>query len=140
MTYADLAAPVEAALRATRDTVLTAYRTQPGPAEFKQDGSAVPDLDRELESTLGDALMALDPSFGLVGEETGEIRAGSPTWHLDPVDGTANFARRVSIFGSQVVLIEGTTPLAGFAAITITGGVPDPAGDGDCGAVERFIV
>lgn len=115
MSYADLAAPVEAAMRATRPKVLAAYRKAPGRPRFKEDGSAVTDLDTELETQLGETLMALDGTFGLRGEESGWMRKGAVAWHLDPLDGTANFARRIAVFASQVVLMEGAEPL--FAAV-----------------------
>jgi myo-inositol-1(or 4)-monophosphatase len=115
MDFSHLALPVEAAMRATHATALAAYRSAPAPERFKDDGTHVTDLDLLLEGVLAKALLPLDEAFGLVSEEAGEIRSGSPTWHLDPVDGTANFARRIGIFGSQVVLLEGTEPL--FAAI-----------------------
>lgn len=112
---ASLAAPVEAALRATRDTVLAAYRAVADPERFKDDGSAITDLDLALEARLAEALLPLDASFGLHGEESGRMRDGTPTWHLDPVDGTANFSRRIGVFGSQVVLMDGLEPI--FAAV-----------------------
>jgi myo-inositol-1(or 4)-monophosphatase len=112
---AALAEPVERALRGTRATVLAAYRATADAERFKDDGSAVTDLDLALEKQIGDALLPLDPSYGLYGEESGLMRDGSPTWHLDPVDGTANFSRRIGIFGSQVVLMDGIEPL--FAAV-----------------------
>ena len=113
--YAELAAPVEAALRATRETVLQAYRAVADPERFKDDGSAVTDLDLALEAQLAEALLPLDDRWGLHGEESGSMREGNPTWHLDPVDGTANFSRRVGVFGSQLVLMDGNEPV--FAAV-----------------------
>lgn len=110
-----LAGPVEDAMRATRSHVLRAWGETAGPTQFKDDGTAVTDLDTALEKQLAEVLLALDPGFGLYSEEAGLMRKGSPTWHLDPVDGTANFARRVAAFGSQVALVDGSEPL--FAAI-----------------------
>jgi myo-inositol-1(or 4)-monophosphatase len=110
-----LAEPVEAAMRATRAEVLRAWRAVAEPEEFKADGTAVTDLDRTLEKQLAAALLPLDGAYGLVSEESGPLREGNPTWHLDPVDGTANFARRVAVFGSQVALVDGIEPL--FAAV-----------------------
>lgn len=115
MDFARFAPAVEVAMRATHAPALAAYRSAPAPARFKDDGTAITDLDLLLERDLARALLPLDEAFGLVSEEAGEMRKGSPTWHLDPVDGTANFARRIGIFGSQVVLLEGAEPL--FAAI-----------------------
>ncbi len=113
--YAALATPVEKALRGTRAQVLEAYRAIADPERFKDDGSSVTDLDLALEAVLAEALMPLDASYGMHGEESGTMREGSPTWHLDPVDGTANFARRIGVFGSQLVLMDGKEPL--FAAV-----------------------
>lgn len=113
--FARYAPAVEAALRATRTQVLAAYREPAGTTEFKEDGTAVTDLDRALEHELAEVLMSIDPAFGVYGEESGEMRAGTPTWHLDPLDGTANFARRLSVFGSQLALVDGIEPL--FAAV-----------------------
>lgn len=113
--YAALAAPVEQALRATRTQVLAAYRAVADPERFKDDGSAVTDLDLALEAELAAALLPLDSRYGLHGEESGVLRPGNPMWHLDPVDGTANFSRRIGLFGSQVVLMDGHEPL--FAAV-----------------------
>lgn len=106
---------VEEAMRATRAKVLSAYRRAADPERFKDDGSAVTDLDLELERDLAAVLMDLDTSLGIRGEESGTLRKGSPTWHLDPVDGTANFARRIGVFGSQLALVEDRRVL--FAAV-----------------------
>jgi len=115
MNLAALIAPVEASMRGTRAKVLAAYRSLADPVRFKEDGSAVTDLDLELERDLSAALLPLDPRWGLKGEESGLLREGSPTWHLDPVDGTSNFQRRIGVFGCQVALVDGATPL--FAAV-----------------------
>jgi myo-inositol-1(or 4)-monophosphatase len=115
MSFADLAAPVEAAMRSTRPTVLAAYGKERGGTQWKADGSALTALDLALEKDLSEVLLGLDPSWGLCGEESGWVRTGSPAWYLDPVDGTANFARRLSVFGSQLVLVDGIDPL--FAAV-----------------------
>lgn len=115
MSYAELAIPMEAALRGTRAHVLEAYGRERGGTQWKTDGSAVTALDLALEAQLTEILLALDPSFGLRSEESAWVRKGTPTWYLDPVDGTSNFARRLSLFGSQVALVDGVEPL--FAAV-----------------------
>ncbi|MFV1958429.1 MAG: inositol monophosphatase [Planctomycetota bacterium] len=107
---------VEAAFRAVRAPILEVFASPPVPVEHKDDGTVVTDLDRRLEERLAEALLALDPAFGLVGEEGGLRREGDPVWHLDPLDGTLNFTRRLPLFAVQTVLVEeGRVPL--FAAI-----------------------
>lgn len=113
--WSALRAPVEDAIRALQPVVLDAFRAVPGDAQYKADGSAITALDLEMEKRLAEPLLAIDSTFGLYSEEAGMIREGRPTWHLDPIDGTANFARRLPIFGTQVALVDGSTPL--FSAI-----------------------
>lgn len=115
MNYADLAAPIEAAMRATRERALEAFASDRGGTMWKPDGSALTELDTDLEAQLSEVLLDIDPTFGLRGEEAGWVREGNPTWYLDPVDGTSNFARRLTLFGSQLVLVDGIDPL--FAAV-----------------------
>ena len=113
--YAALAKPVGAALRALRPMVLEAFAKAPDPERRKDDGSSITALDTALEEVLATSLLALDTTFGLRSEEAGWMREGRPTWHLDPLDGTANFERRLPLFASQVALMDGERPL--FAAI-----------------------
>jgi myo-inositol-1(or 4)-monophosphatase len=111
----ELATRVERIFRGIRPLVEEAFRRAPASETMKEDRTVVTDLDRRLEVRLGESLLALDPTWGLVGEEGGEIRTGRPTWHLDPLDGTLNFSRRLPVFGSQAVLLDGHDPL--FAAV-----------------------
>ncbi len=113
--HTQVLAPIERALRGLRGQIIDAFRAPAAPAERKADGSAVTELDRRLERALAQVLLDLDPAFGVRGEESGVWREGNPTWHLDPLDGTANFSFRVGCFGSQLALVDGTTPL--FAAV-----------------------
>ncbi|MGE0192715.1 MAG: inositol monophosphatase family protein [Planctomycetota bacterium] len=111
--YAALAQPVGAALRALRPIVLEAFAKPPDPERRKDDGSSITALDTALEELLAASLLALDATFGLRSEEAGWMREGRPTWHLDPLDGTANFERRLPLFASQVALMDGVRPLFG---------------------------
>jgi myo-inositol-1(or 4)-monophosphatase len=113
--FAWLADPLEATLRSTRPTVLHAFGRRRDAPHFKEDGSAVTETDLRLEAQITEAVLGLDGRWGLVSEEAGRVRAGRPTWHLDPLDGTANFARRIGVFASQIALVDGTVPL--FAAV-----------------------
>lgn len=108
----ELPGRIEALLRGTRETVCTAFAKEPD-WELKSDGSAVTALDYALERQIGDALLAMDPDWGVVGEESGVLRPGHLAWHLDPVDGTANFSRRSTQFASQLALVDGTDVLFG---------------------------
>ncbi len=115
MEIQDLVEPIEAALRATRPRVQAAFARAPDPERFKEDGTAVTDLDLALEREIAEMLLTLEPAWGLFSEESGWLREGTPAWHVDPLDGTANFSRRIGVFATQLALVEGTEPL--FAAV-----------------------
>ena len=58
-----------------------------GPGDF------VTRADREAERVLREDLLGARPSYGFLGEETGETEGEDPTrrWIVDPLDGTTNF-------------------------------------------------
>lgn len=59
-------------------------------------GAVFTEVDVEVERRVDEALAQRFPDDALVGEEYAE-RPGSSgrTWHVDPVDGTLNYARRL---------------------------------------------
>ena len=68
----------------------------------------VTDADRAAEQFVADALLALCPDDGVVGEE-GAARASTSgrTWVIDPVDGTYNFSHGSDYFCSALALVAG---------------------------------
>lgn len=102
---------IERAFRATREVVLEAFRRPEERPSRKEDGTVVTELDHELEGRLSRALLDLDARWGLFGEEGGVLREGSPTWHLDALDGTLNFSRRLPLFVSQAALLDEGEPV-----------------------------
>jgi len=80
-----------------------------GPQDF------LTEVDGEVERLVSHRLQALFPEDGFIGEE-GEGRpaqADAPTWVVDPIDGTANFARGIPHFCVSIALSTATSPLAG---------------------------
>lgn len=102
---------LEPVLRGLRPTVVEAFSRPRREVHRKLDGTVVTSLDRELERRITDALLDLDPHWGVTAEESGRIRDGRPTWFLDALDGSLNFARRLPLFVSQAVLMDGEQPL-----------------------------
>jgi myo-inositol-1(or 4)-monophosphatase len=76
----------------------------------------VTEADGAVERFLSEELAAAFPSDGFQGEEGGIIRAGSLRWIVDPIDGTANFARGAARFCVSLACMEGDTPLIGIVA------------------------
>jgi len=83
---------------------------------IKSDGSIVTAIDREAELQARDLLLELFPSDGFLGEEHGEIKGSSGyRWVVDPIDGTASFARGVPLFGTLIGLEFEGNAIAGAA-------------------------
>ena len=84
--------------------------------EVKTDGSVVTAVDREAELRARDMLLGEFPNDGFLGEEHGEISGTSGyRWVVDPIDGTASFARGIPLFGSLIGLEFEGEPIAGAA-------------------------
>ena len=108
----------------------TDIRLKSGPL----DPVTVADEDSERALTAG--LRALFPGDDVIGEEAVSSgaaqleRLAKPgrVWILDPIDGTANFASELPLFGVMAALVEADEILASF--------IYDPFGD-DCAVALR---
>jgi myo-inositol-1(or 4)-monophosphatase len=69
--------------------------------------------DGAVERFLSESLAALFPNDGFQGEEGGTARQGALHWLVDPIDGTANFARGSPRFCVSLGLLDGRVPLIG---------------------------
>ncbi|MCQ4627981.1 inositol monophosphatase family protein [Corynebacterium sp. CCUG 65737] len=68
----------------------------------------VTQADMAAERFVADALMALRPDDGILGEEGAAKKSTSGrTWVIDPVDGTYNFSCGSDYFCSALALVEG---------------------------------
>lgn len=79
----------------------------------KGGGDLVTELDERSEALLRTRLAALTPEAAFVGEEQGGDAAGGPTWFVDPIDGTNNFAHGHPWFCLSLGLWDGDEPLVG---------------------------
>lgn len=73
-------------------------RATPSP---KADGSPVTEADQAAEEILVERLSRLFPGEGVRSEEGTRIegRPGSPTWFVDPIDGTGAFVSQLAYWG-----------------------------------------
>lgn len=83
---------------------------------LKADQSPVTAADLDIERELRTAALAVHPDLGLIGEEYGATDAKPVSLILDPIDGTANFARGIPIFASLLALQIGQEIVAGVAS------------------------
>jgi histidinol-phosphatase len=106
---------LEVALEATGEAAAL-IRTRAGAgftAKAKPDGSIVTNVDIEVETLLRHAITAAFPSHSITGEELPPLDTGSDyRWYIDPIDGTADFARGIPLYGTLLCLCHGDRPIA----------------------------
>lgn len=90
----------------------------PGQVETKAHAAdLVTEVDRAVERRVRSVLAEVFPTHLVVGEEEGgTARVGTPTWYLDPVDGTTNFAHGLAWSSFSLALAVDRTPLVGVVA------------------------
>ena len=74
---------------------------------FKARQDYLTEVDGETEAFIAERLLQVFPSDGFLGEESKGRRAGEggASWVVDPIDGTANFARGVPHFCVSVASV-----------------------------------
>lgn len=87
--------------------------------EHKADGSPVTRADREAEALIAEGLRRAFPEDRLIGEESGHSGPADAArlWLVDPLDGTADFARRGPDYCAMIGLcVEGRPQLGVLVA------------------------
>jgi len=77
--------------------------------DLKHDGTVVTQVDQSIERMLRDYIINNFPGDAIVGEEE-EAREGKSgfVWHIDPIDGTDNFLRRIPFCAVSVARLGDT--------------------------------
>lgn len=113
---AELQAFLDAALRYAdrcRD-VISKTRKRGVEIDAKPDLSLVTSADLAAERAFREAVEVEFPEMGVVGEEFGASKPQAPyKWIIDPVDGTADFARGLPTWGSIIGLFFEGSPIVG---------------------------
>ena len=73
--------------------------------KFKGHQDYITEVDGQVEQLVRTRLAALFPQDGIIGEEGGGAAAAS-VWVIDPIDGTANFARGVPHFCISIAFVH----------------------------------
>src|SRR3989344_1752228 len=80
----------------------------------KDGGSLVTEADLAAEKHILGKIKQHFPDDGIVAEESGERKGESGvSWHVDPLDGTTNFAHGIPLYGVSIGIVEGNRPVAG---------------------------
>lgn len=78
--------------------------------EIKGDNSVVTEVDTAIEAQLIEYIKTNFPGDAIIGEEHGEHAGDSGfVWHIDPIDGTDNFLRKIAFCGISVARLGDST-------------------------------
>jgi myo-inositol-1(or 4)-monophosphatase len=99
----ELSATAAEAARLVAEDLRGAFRGSMA-VEFKRDQhDPVTVHDRKAEEAISGLLLERVPASTIIGEEDGEQEgAGDVTWYVDPIDGTANFARGLAFWCTSI--------------------------------------
>jgi myo-inositol-1(or 4)-monophosphatase len=110
---------VDRAMNVARDlgkwAIMVASSMDPGEISLKKNpADIVTEIDVMIEAHVREVIAANFPGHNFVGEEMGgEFEADTPSWYLDPIDGTTNFANRMPWSSFSLALAFNRTPLVG---------------------------
>ena len=81
----------------------------------KADGSLVTEADKWADAEIRQAIKQCFPTHGVLTEETEHLLPDNDwCWVIDPIDGTTNFTRGLSIWGISIGLLYQGIPVFGF--------------------------
>lgn len=103
---ANLNVMMKAARKAGRSLVKDFREVENLQVSAKGPGDFVSKADREAERIIKEELMGARPTYGWLGEETGEEPGQDPTrrWIVDPLDGTTNFLHGMPHWAVSIAL------------------------------------
>ncbi|SIS77638.1 inositol monophosphatase family protein [Phaeovulum vinaykumarii] len=103
---ANLNLMIKAARKAGRTLVKDFREVENLQVSAKAAGDFVTRADREAERIIKEELRGARPSYGWLGEETGEADGEDPTrrWIVDPLDGTTNFLHGLPHWAISIAL------------------------------------
>lgn len=95
--------------------IMVASSMDPGEISLKKNpADIVTEIDVMIEAHVREVIAANFPGHNFVGEEMGgEFQIDVPTWYLDPIDGTTNFANRMPWSSFSLALAFNRTALVG---------------------------
>lgn len=93
--------------------IMVASSLDPGEISLKQNpADIVTEIDVLIEAHVREVIEANFPGHNFVGEEMGgNFQSDTPSWYLDPIDGTTNFANRMPWTSMSLALAFNRTPL-----------------------------
>jgi len=106
---------LEVAIEAAREAgaILRTEFDRPKKISYKGEVDIVTESDRRSEALIVNRLRLEFPDHGIVAEEGGSGAAAGARycWHVDPLDGTTNFAHGYPCFAVSIALLDAGEPV-----------------------------
>ncbi|MDQ0420275.1 myo-inositol-1(or 4)-monophosphatase [Peteryoungia aggregata LMG 23059] len=103
----------KAAALSVREPLLDAFRSTM-VVDYKVDLHDIVTVhDKRAEATIRAFILEREPSSAIMGEEGGQIGSGDIQWYVDPIDGTANFARGLTFWCVSIAAVIDNEVVAG---------------------------
>jgi myo-inositol-1(or 4)-monophosphatase len=115
---------LEVAIETAREAggILLAEFDRPVKISYKGEVDIVTQADKRSEQAIVTKLRTHFPKHGIVAEEGGGFESESPfRWHVDPLDGTTNFAHGYPCFAVSIGLEEAGDLIAGVIYQPVSG-------------------
>src|SRR5271169_1350749 len=115
---------LEVAIEAAHEAggILLAEFDRPVKISYKGEVDIVTQADRRSEQAIVSRLRTHFPKHAIVAEEGGGAESDSPfRWHVDPLDGTTNFAHGYPCFAVSIGLEESGELIAGVIYQPVSG-------------------
>ena len=110
-----------------RDIVIPRWRNLSASQISEKTGpdDLVTIADKECEKALTTRLLAAYPGTHVVGEEGAghmdELKNGTPSWIIDPIDGTKSYLRKNPLFATQLALMHNGEFILGVSNAPLLG-------------------
>ncbi|WP_455274370.1 inositol monophosphatase family protein [Rhizobium herbae] len=90
---------------AVHDPLLEAFRSNM-VVDYKVDLHDIVTIhDKRAEAAIRAFILKHEPNSAIMGEEGGQIGNGAIQWYVDPIDGTANFARGLAFWCVSIAAV-----------------------------------
>jgi myo-inositol-1(or 4)-monophosphatase len=114
---------LEVAIDAAREAgaLLATDFGRPKNISYKGEVDIVTESDRRSEALIVNRLRSHFPSHAIVAEEGSAAPGERFCWHIDPLDGTTNFAHGYPCFAVSIGLLEAGEPVVGAVLNPVSG-------------------
>jgi myo-inositol-1(or 4)-monophosphatase len=103
----------KSAALAVREPLMGAFRSAM-VVDYKVDLHDIVTVhDKNAEATIRAFILMREPNSAIMGEEGGQIGTGDIQWYVDPIDGTANFARGLAFWCVSIAAVIDKEVVAG---------------------------